>query len=65
MRFVYTLHASAMLEERAIDRAWVERTILYPDSFEPDPQHPEMVPPFVPLPDATGGCSAWYMFLPN
>jgi hypothetical protein len=30
MRIVYTRHASAMLEERAIDRAWIELTIFFP-----------------------------------
>jgi hypothetical protein len=54
MRFVYTQHASAMLEERAIDREWVERTILHPDSAEPDPRHPEMVRAFRAVPERDG-----------
>ena len=54
MRFVYTLHASTMLEERAIDKAWIERTILYPDTVEPDPQHPEMIRAFRVVPERDG-----------
>ena len=34
------------MAERQIDRAWVEATILQPDTTEPDPKHPERVRAF-------------------
>jgi hypothetical protein len=54
MRVVYTRHASAMLEERLIDPAWVERTILFPDATEPDPRHSEMLRAFRAIPERDG-----------
>ncbi|WP_248313029.1 DUF4258 domain-containing protein [Bosea sp. F3-2] len=42
-RFEFTAHAVAMMAERAIERSWVERTVLAPDQTEPDPSHPDMV----------------------
>lgn len=54
MRIVYTRHASTMLEERAIDPAWIELTIFHPDTTEPDPRHPEMVRAFRRIPERDG-----------
>lgn len=39
MIFIYGTHAREMLTERKIDRLWVERTVLEPDTTEPDPGH--------------------------
>lgn len=39
MEVTYSAHAVDMLIERKIEREWVERTIVSPESTEPDPIH--------------------------
>jgi hypothetical protein len=53
-RFTYTAHAEEMMAERQIDRAWVEKTVLQPDTTEPDAKHPERVRAFRALPERDG-----------
>ena len=47
-------HAVAMLIERNIDPAWVERTMLAPDSIEPDPKHVARTRAFRAIPERDG-----------
>jgi hypothetical protein len=51
MIFAYTRHALTMLDERLIERAWVERTILEPEAVEPDPRHHDMTRAFRRVPE--------------
>lgn len=53
-RFTYTNHARAMLAEREIAPEWVERTVLKPETTEPDPKHPERVRAFRTVPERDG-----------
>lgn len=52
--FVYCDHALDMLAERSIDRAWIERTVLVPETTEPDPKHPERTRAFRAVPERDG-----------
>ncbi|MGX5736473.1 DUF4258 domain-containing protein [Bosea thiooxidans] len=52
--FEFTAHAAAMMAERAIERSWVERTVLTPDQSEPDPSHPDTVRAFRTVPERDG-----------
>jgi hypothetical protein len=36
-RIVFSRHAADMIDERQIERAWVEETIFNPEIVEPDP----------------------------
>ncbi|MEH3120079.1 MAG: DUF4258 domain-containing protein [Methylorubrum populi] len=54
MRVVYGPHALDTLVDRAIERAWVERTLAAPDSVEPDPVHPDRLRAFRALPERDG-----------
>ncbi|MCG5246641.1 DUF4258 domain-containing protein [Methylorubrum extorquens] len=54
MKVVYGTHALDTLAERAIERAWVERTLLSPESIEPDPIHPDRMRAFRALPERDG-----------
>jgi hypothetical protein len=54
MRFTYTVHAEAMLVERGLDREWIERAVLHPDSTEPDPTHADRIRAFKSLPERDG-----------
>lgn len=54
LRFEFTAHAIAMMAERAIERVWVERTVLAPDQAEPDPSHPDTVRAFRAVPERDG-----------
>lgn len=54
MKVVYGTHALETLAERAIERAWVERTLLSPESVEPDPIHPDRMRAFRALPERDG-----------
>jgi len=50
-----------MMAERAIERSWVERTVLAPDQTEPDPSHSDMVRAFRAVPERDGRVlRAWY-----
>lgn len=54
MKVVYGAHALDTLAERAIERAWVECTLLSPESVEPDPIHPDRMRAFRALPERDG-----------
>jgi len=54
MKVVYGTHALETLAERAIERAWVERTLSSPESVEPDPIHPDRMRAFRALPERDG-----------
>jgi hypothetical protein len=54
IRFIYTNHARDMLVEREIAPEWVERTVLEPETVEPDPKHPERVQAFRAVPERDG-----------
>ena len=36
MKIVFTLHALDKMSERAVDRVWVEETVLFPDVLKRD-----------------------------
>ncbi|WP_082479206.1 DUF4258 domain-containing protein [Methylobacterium sp. Leaf102] len=50
----YAQHARDQIALRALDEAWVERTILTPDAVEPDPLHPDRRRAFRALPERDG-----------
>jgi hypothetical protein len=50
----FTRHAKTMLEERNIDRAWVERALSEPDLVEPDPKLENVVRAFRAIPERGG-----------
>ncbi|RYE98512.1 MAG: DUF4258 domain-containing protein [Oxalobacteraceae bacterium] len=54
MRFNYGPHALENLVERRLDRAWIERTVMDPDSTEPDPNHPQRVRAYRVVPERDG-----------
>lgn len=54
MRFTYTVHAEAMLIERGLERQWIERAVLRPDTTEPDPAHADRIRAFKSLPERDG-----------
>ena len=54
MHFTYGQHAAEMLVIRAIERAWVERTVREPESAEPDPAHPERMRAYRRVPERDG-----------
>ena len=43
-----------MLTERGIDRRWVERTLIAPDTMEVDPRHPDRMRAFRAIPERGG-----------
>src|SRR3954467_3187042 len=53
-RFTYIDHAREQMTRRTIDPAWVERTVLAPETTEPDPQHPDRVRAFRSVPERDG-----------
>lgn len=54
MRITYGPHALDNLVDRALDKAWIERTVLDPDTTEPDPKHPERIRAYRPVPERDG-----------
>lgn len=54
MIFIYGEHALDMLTEGSIDRSWVERTALAPDTVEADPGHEGRTRAFRSLPERDG-----------
>lgn len=52
--FTYTQHALEQIALRELDRAWVERTILTPDTTEPDPNRPDRMRAFRSVPEMEG-----------
>lgn len=54
MPFTYTHHAEQMIQERLLLREWVERTVLEPETVEPDPKHPELTRAFRSVPERDG-----------
>ena len=54
MLIVYTHHAEKQLVERELDRAWVERIVEGPAFQQPDPEDPELVRLFGPVPERGG-----------
>jgi hypothetical protein len=44
--FDYTRHAEAMLQERAIERSWVELTVRDPEALESDATRPNIMSAF-------------------
>ncbi len=54
MRFTYTSHALEMLIDPTIEREWIERTVLSPDSVEPDAKHRDRIRAFGALPERDG-----------
>jgi len=53
-RFTYIDHAREQMTRRTIDPAWVERTVLAPETTEPDPKHPDRVRAFRSIPERDG-----------
>jgi len=59
--FTYTQHAQAQIALRALDPAWIERTILAPDASETDPGHPDRTRAFrAPCRNGRAACFAWF-----
>ena len=54
MMLIYSRHAADMLIERAIESAWVQRTVEEPDRDEPDPVHRERRRAFRGVPERGG-----------
>lgn len=54
MRLTYTRHAAEMIQERQLLSEWVERTVLEPETTEPDPKHPERTRAFRSVPERDG-----------
>jgi hypothetical protein len=52
--FTYTRHALEQIALRALDRTWVERTVLAPEAAEPDPRHPDRTRAFRAVPEREG-----------
>lgn len=52
--FTYTQNARAQIALRALDPAWMERTILAPDASETDPRHPDRTRAFRAVPEREG-----------
>ncbi|HEV2561508.1 MAG TPA: DUF4258 domain-containing protein [Rhizomicrobium sp.] len=50
----FTAHAEAMLRERGIERAWVERVLTSPEWHEPDPNDPALKRAFGAISEAGG-----------
>lgn len=53
-RIVFTRHAEDMLEERKIERIWVETTVSAPESLENDPKRPETFSALRQIPEHGG-----------
>ena len=53
-RFTYIDHAREQMVRRDIDSTWVERTVLAPETTEPDPKHPDRVRAFRSIPERDG-----------
>ncbi len=51
MNIIFSQHAEDMLTERALMRAWIERTISDPDWTELDPHNPERIRSFRAIPE--------------
>ncbi|GJE36891.1 DUF4258 domain-containing protein [Methylobacterium persicinum] len=54
MRITYGAHAMDVMAERGIDRAWIERTVIAPETIEPDATHPERVRAYRTVPERDG-----------
>ena len=54
MQFTYGAHAMENLHARELDRAWVERTVVDPDSVEGDPKHSDRVRAYRTVPERDG-----------
>lgn len=54
MRITYGTHALDNLVDRALDKAWIERTVMEPESTEPDPKHPERIRAYRLVPERDG-----------
>jgi hypothetical protein len=54
MNVVYRSHAPDMPVELEIDRAWVERAVLEPDTAEPDPVHANRTRTYRAIPERDG-----------
>ena len=54
VRITYGAHALASLADRGLDRAWIEHTVIEPDSTEPDPKHPDRGRAYRPVPERDG-----------
>ena len=54
MRITYGAHALDMLQERGLDRAWIERAVAKPDFAEPDALHPERIRAYRTVPERDG-----------
>ncbi|MGE0502678.1 MAG: DUF4258 domain-containing protein [Rhizobiaceae bacterium] len=50
----YTRHAETVLEERKINRDWVETTLFTPDWDSIDPAAPEITRRYRPVPERDG-----------
>jgi hypothetical protein len=54
MKIKLTKHAQAMLSEREIAREWIERTVLGPETVEPDARQPDGSRAFRSIPENGG-----------
>jgi len=52
--FTHTQHARAQIALRALDPAWIKRTILAPDASETDPGQPDRTRAFRAVPEREG-----------
>ncbi|GLS46929.1 DUF4258 domain-containing protein [Methylobacterium brachythecii] len=54
MLFTYGPHAVDNLDDRQIQREWVERTVTEPEILEPDKTYPDRLRAFRALPERDG-----------
>lgn len=52
----YTQHARVAMSERALKPEWVEAAVRNPQWTEADPEDPEVVRHFLPIPEHGGRC---------
>lgn len=48
---VLTNHAEVVIDERGLERAWIERTLRSPIVIEPDPARPGVMRAFASVPE--------------
>jgi hypothetical protein len=51
LRIIFTQHGEEMLQERRLQRSWIELTVLRPEHTEPDPNRPSVVRVFRRIPE--------------
>jgi hypothetical protein len=53
-QLIFTHHATTMLAERGIERAWVNLTLAEPEETEPDPHRADTFRAFRAIPERDG-----------